>query len=83
MNELDRMVQLAGEAVMDASTVHHRTDLANSLSNHFVHFWLRARAGDQKGGAVEDHLAVWNQLGGEPALYINPVSAAEFAIGDP
>ena len=81
MNDLDRLVQLAGEAFVDTRAVHNRFRLAVSLPDHSDHVWLRVRAGHQEEAAMESGIAVRHQPCDKPDFHANPVWAEELATG--
>lgn len=66
---------------MDAGTVHHRPDLADSLSNHTADVLLCVRTGIQEKGVMEGGSAICHQPRGESDLYANPIWPSQFAVG--
>ena len=76
-NALDRLVQLARQAKLDASPGDHWPDLADSLPDHRRQLRVRLRAGDPKESAVARGVAVRHQSCGEPDLHADPVRDAK------
>ena len=66
---------------MDACTVDHRADLADSLPDYHRHVWLRLRAGDAEETAVAGGFAVRHQSCVEPDLHAYPVRDEKPAAG--
>ena len=56
--DLDRMVQLVGEAVLDACPGNYRSDLADSLPAHPHQLRLRVRADDSWQGQLAGGVAL-------------------------
>ncbi len=75
------MVQLSGEAILDARPDDHRDDLADSLPDHPRQLWVRVRPGDQEEAVVARGAALRRQPSGEPDLHSDPVWHAEPAAG--
>ncbi len=66
---------------MDACTVDHRADLADSLPDYHRHVWLRLRTGDAEEAAVAGGFAVRHQPCGEPDLHTDSIWVEKPAAG--
>jgi len=66
---------------MDACSIDHWDDLADSLPDYHRHVWFRVRAGDTEEAAVAGRLAVRHQSCVEPHLHPNPVRDEKPAVG--
>ena len=60
---------------MDAGASDDWTDLADSLSGHFVDVWLRVRSDHSEESALEGGSSLLYQPGGESGFYSDPVRA--------
>lgn len=75
------MVQLTGEAILDARPGDHRADLADSLPDNLGQFWVRVRAGDQEEAPVAGGAALRRQPSGEPYRHADSIRDAKPAAG--
>ncbi len=75
------MVQLAGEARLDACSGNHRADLADTLPDHPYQLWICVCAGVSRQGRLAGGIALRSQSRVEPDLHADPVRDAEFAAG--
>ena len=80
-NALDRMVQLAGEALLDARPDNHQADLADSLPDHSPQLRVRVRAGGQEESTLARGVAFRHQPRYEPDLHADPIRDAKSAAG--
>lgn len=78
---LDRLVQFAAEAKLDAGTGNDRPDLADSLSDHADLVWLCVCANPAKQIAVDGSLTVCDQSCRKSDFFTDSVWLAKFAFG--
>ena len=80
-DDLDRVVRLAGEAVVDARPGDHQPDLDDPLPGHPRQLRVRLRASRSEEAAGESGRPVRHQPRGEPAVHADLRRAAERPAG--
>ncbi len=78
---MDRLVQFASEAFLDASTRYDWADLAMHLSDHHRDIRIRILSGVANQVALAGRNAIRNQPDRQSDVYTDPVRAAQFAAG--